>query len=275
MLNNNKLTGGGYREYKHCLVWKGMSSSEMHLSNGQVDVLLDNSNAWMLRNIYDWDCGRETNFWEIINDCPRRLEELPSKTRNQVRRCLKDCVVKRISKDTLICDDGYNVYAKSFERYKNVESKPDDRITWESKTRKSNGYEYWGVYEKESGTLIAWAMNSLKGDSVNYNTLKAIPEMMNKHYPYFGLLFEMNKYYLEEVGVKYVTDGFRSVSGHSNIQPFLEKNFLFRKAYCNMDIHYRPWLKFLITILFPFRNHIPNLAVQNVLRFEAINRGIQ
>ena len=46
---------------------------------------------------------------------------------------------------------------------------------------------------------------------------------MNKHYPYFGLLFEMNKYYLGELKYKYVSDGWRSITAHSNIQPFLEK----------------------------------------------------
>lgn len=250
-----------------------MSSVEPELSMQEAKGLLEYSNAWMLRNIYDWDCDEQTNFWEIINDTPKRIGDLPSKTRNQIRRCLKDCDIKRISQKELIEDNGYNVYSEAFKRYKNIDSQPINRDSWETMIASMVGYEYWGVYEKETGLLIAWAMNSIKDESVNYNTLKAIPEMMNKHYPYFGLLFEMNKYYLEDLGKKYVSDGFRSITEHSNIQPFLEKNFLFRKVYCRLKIHYKWWLKYIITILFPFRNNISNLTVQNLLRFEAINKG--
>ena len=38
----------------------------------------------------------------------------------------------------------------------------------------------------------------------------------------YGLLLKMNQYYLDEIGVKYVMDGARSITEHSNIQPFLE-----------------------------------------------------
>ena len=70
--------------------------------------------------------------------------------------------------------------------------------------------------------MIVWALNKVKKRSVNYMTLKAIPELMNRHYPYYGLLYEMGRYYLAEKGYSYVSDGWRSISGHSNIQPFLE-----------------------------------------------------
>lgn len=227
----------------------------------------------MLRNTFDWDCGKETNFWEIICDVQHEIEDYPSKTRNQIRRCLKDCDIRRISNNQLIDDDGYTVYESSFRRYKNIASKPQEREKWEAGIKKDNKSEFWGVYHKESNKLIAWAANSLIGSSVNYNTLKAIPEYMNKHYPYFGLLYSMNKEYLNARGLEYVTDGFRSVTEHSNIQPFLEKNFLFRKAYCKVKLFYSPWMAIIIKILFPLRSIIPNLNVKNLLKFEEIAKN--
>lgn len=116
-------------------------------------------------------------------------------------------------------------------------------------------------------------MNSVNGQGVGYNTLKAIPEYMNKHYPYFGLLFEMNRHYLMANGYKYVSDGFRSISEHSNIQPFLEKNFLFRKAYCRMKLYYKPWLRIAVNFSYPLRKIIPVKQIQHIIRFEALNRG--
>ena len=35
----------------------------------------------------------------------------------------------------------------------------------------------------------------------------------------------MNRYYLEELKLKYVNDGARSITEHSNIQPFLIDTF--------------------------------------------------
>lgn len=66
--------------------------------------------------------------------------------------------------------------------------------------------------------------------------------------------------------------GWRSITAHSNIQPFLEKNFGFRKSYCRMKLHYVWWLQALVKLLFPFRNWIPNQKVKNILKFEEINR---
>lgn len=228
----------------------------------------------MLENIYDWDCGKETNFWELICDTYYPIESLPSKTRNQVRRSLRDCEIRIITVNKLLESDGYNVYKKSFERYRDVTVQIASREQWETAiTAQSTIYEFWGVSQKDTGLLIAYGMNSVQGQGVNYNTLKAIPEFMNKHYPYFGLLFEMNRYYLSEKGYKYVSDGFRSITGHSNIQPFLEKNFLFRKAFCRMDIYYKPWLKALIAIAYPLRHMIPVRSLKNLLNLEAIRRG--
>lgn len=232
-----------------------------------------NNRAWMLRNVYDFNCNEQTNFWQIIQDTHHEIEELPSKVRNQVRRCLRDCDIKIISKEDMVAFNGYEVYASSFRRYHDVTVSVLTRDKWESDILNNGESEFWGVFTKETNILIAYASNSVINNIVEYNVLKAIPEMMNKHYPYYGLLFEMGRHYLKENHFTYVNDGFRSVSEHSNIQPFLEKNFLFRKAYCKLSLHYRWWLKLAINVAYPFRNIIPNAAVKNILRFEEINRG--
>lgn len=83
----------------------------------------------------------------------------------------------------------------------------------------------------------------------------------------------MGRYYLEDKKVAYVSDGRRSVSEHSNIQPFLEQKYLFRKAYFNKKLHYVLWLNTIIQIFVPFRSlPINPLAVKNLLKFKAINR---
>lgn len=269
----NILTGKGYSEYKKCLIWDGETRLERELTAEQRKYLLKSSSAWMIRNIYDWDYGRPTNFWELINDTPRKIEELPSKTRNQIRRCFRDCEIRRLENSELVESDGYTVFAEAFKRYKDVSVNIARREDWERSILENDTSEFWGVFTREDCRLIAFAINTVKGKSVGYNTLKAIPSMMNKHYPYFGLLFEMNRHYLEELRFNYVSDGFRSVTEHSNIQPFLEKNFLFRKAYCRMNLQYAPWLGLIVKLLYPFRNLIPILKIRHILNFEEIARG--
>lgn len=227
----------------------------------------------MIRNCYDWDCGKETNFWELICDEDIPIDKLPSKTRNQIRRSLRDCVIRRINRQNMIEDDAYNVFIKAFERYQNITTVLPLREIWESNLKESDTTEYWGVYKRDDGQLIAWALNTIKAPSVSYSSLKAIPEFMNKHYPYFGLLYEMNHYYLGKKGYLYVSDGWRSITEHSGIQPFLEKNFLFRKSYCQMRLYYKVWFGMLIKVLYPLRHlRMLPLKVCNMLKFEEINR---
>ena len=83
----------------------------------------------------------------------------------------------------------------------------------------------------------------------------------------------MNRFYLEERGVKYVNDGGRSITNHSNIQPFLIDKFNFRKAYCNFDIHYKWWLGMAIKCLYPFRKIVPMCQAKALLDMEAMARG--
>lgn len=268
-----KKRGGGYIQYKHCLIWQGLPIHENILSKKVVKQLMKDNDAWMLRNCYDWDCGTITNFWELICDEFYSMENLPSKTRNQIRRCLRDCNIRMLSARELINNNGYNVYKEAFKRYRDIAITILDKQSWEASIRNDNIHEFWGVFEKCSGDLIAWSMNTVDKQRVQYNTLKAIPSMMNKHYPYFGLLHEMNRYYLNEMGYAYVSDGWRTVTGHSGIQPFLEKNFRFRKAYVKMNLHYIFWLKIMIRLLFPIRHwKILPPNVRNVLKFEEINR---
>ena len=84
----------------------------------------------------------------------------------------------------------------------------------------------------------------------------------------------MNRYYLEELKLKYVCDGARSTTEHSNIQPFLEEKFKFRRAYCDLQMFYKPWLGLAVKILFPFRKIIKNKKIEAFLYQESMARGL-
>ena len=105
----------------------------------------------------------------------------------------------------------------------------------------------------------------------DYSVMKARPDELPR-YPYYGLIYSMNEYYLKECGLKYVNDGGRSITEHSNIQPFLMQKFNFRKAYCRINIVYKPWLAVMVKALFPFRKWIPVASVRSLLNQEEMTR---
>ena len=92
-------------------------------------------------------------------------------------------------------------------------------------------------------------------------------------YPLYGLIMEMNRYYLAELKLAYVLDGARSITGHSNIQTVLEDKFKFRKAYCDVQVFYKPWLYIAVKMLYPFRHIIKNRKIAAILNQEAMTKG--
>ena len=263
-----------YKPYQHGVIYRGAPHTEQRLSKNECLNLMKHHNGLFVRNVYDWDCKEPTSFWFIIQDKPISIDSLHSKCRNQVRRSLKSLDFKMIPAEGGWLDGGYEVYSKAFDRYKIKTSTPMTKKRWEDNILNSpKNVDFWGAYDKESGKLIAYAEVLIQSSSAKYTALKAIPDYMNKTYPFYGLLFEMNRYYIEERQLLYVTDGARTISEHSNIQTFLEK-FNFRRAYCHIQVHYVWWLHIIMSCIYPFRRLFgKNNKISYLLRFEAINRN--
>lgn len=221
----------------------------------------------MIRNAYDFDCGHETSFWYVIKDSFGGMEELSSKMRNQVKKCFKTMRVAQLSPEELK-ENGYEVFVEASNSYK-IKAVPPTREEFNRRIDYSVENEYWGCYDIETNKLVAFCMNAVSDESCEYRTMKAIPAYQ-KQYAYYGLIYEMNRYYLEERKLKYVNDGGRSITNHSNIQPFLIEKFNFRKAYCHFDMHYKWWLRIAIKTLYPFRKLIKVRQVLSLLNMEAM-----
>lgn len=258
-----------YRCYKGAWIFAHDPHLESKLSDKEVSEML-NKGGLMVRNVYDFDCKEETSFWYVIKDSFGGMEELSSKMRNQVKKCFKTMRVERISSEYLMAN-GYEVYVEASDSYR-VKAVAPTKEEFENRIRSSVENEYWGVIDIETNKLVAFCMNAVTEESCEYRTMKAIPKYQ-KLYAYYGLIYEMNRYYLEERKVKYVNDGARSITNHSNIQPFLIDKFKFRKAYCHLSIKYKWWLKFMVESLYPFRQFISIRQVKALLDMEAMACG--
>lgn len=258
-----------FRLYKNAWIFAQDPHKEHKLSSKELCELFNNG-GWMVRNSFDFDCSEETSFWYVIKDFYGGMDELSSKMRNQVKRCFKTMRVARVSSGDIM-RDGYEVYIAAIDGYR-IKTVPPTKHEFMTRIKNAEENEYWACFDLETEMMVAFSMNFVTDQSCEYRTMKALPAYQKK-YAYYGLIYEMNRYYLQERGLKYVNDGARSLTDHSNIQPFLIDKFNFRKAYCHLDVTYRWWLKLIINALYPFRGIIPFNSVKSILRLEEMNRG--
>lgn len=226
-----------------------------------------------MRNVYDFDCAEKTSFWCVIKDTFGGMEELSSKTRNMVRRAIKTLDYKLITPSKLISDGGYEVMKRSCDGYK-VKSECPSRANYEKHIMRLTNRQVWGCYLKETDRMVAYAICNVYQDICDAETCKCDPSFLKHYYPYYGLFYVLGDFYLKQCGLKYIFDGTRTVTEHSNIQNFLEEKFKFRKAYCRLQIRYKLWMKIVVYLLYPFRKvGLLPLKVRGVLNMEAMKRG--
>jgi len=259
--------------YRHAWRYNLSPDIELELTNRQCKELLQNG-GWMVRNTYDFDCSEKTSFWYIIKDQYDGMNELSSNERNKVRRSFDTFDIRQIDID-IIKEKAYPIIKTTYENYR-----VEDRLMNESAFKNyllrcgRNQYDFWGVFDKNNGELIGFCAVHVWENSCEYGMIGIKPVYRhNASYPYYGLFYKMNEYYLSDKRFKFVTDGSRSITEHSNIQPFLEQNFKFRKAYCKLKLHYKWWFGIIVRLLYPFRNVIPNRNIQAVLKMHGMQTG--
>lgn len=264
-----------YVYYKRYLIYNKEPHKE-HLVNKKVCLaLLKRSNALLLRNTYHFDKPIPTSFWFLIKDRFTGMEELSRRTRNKVRHAIKFFDIAPIS-ISMMMEQGYDVYIDSFVRYSHTTDDVLSRSSFiEALQENPIGREYWGVIDKRNGVLVAYSENYCKDDMCEYYMLKARSRYMSGggYYPFYSLFYKMNEHYLLHRKMRYVSDGSRSITEHSLIQPFLTTKFKFRNAYTDIQVVYVPWLRLAVNILYPLRKMIPILKVRALLHLEEMNRG--
>ena len=245
--------------------WISIPHFNSQLTDEQCDELLKKG-GWLVRNTYDFDQKEESEFWYIVKDSFDGLNEHSQYERKKIRRALKSFDYRRIDQQ-LIAERGYDILKKVHENYVIKERNMNEKIFrgllkgWNEAVN-----DYWGAFDKKDGRFIGFAVVRLFDVGCFYDMVTFYPEYKhNATYPYYGAFYKLNEFYLGEKHYQYVTDGSRSITEHSNIQPFLIHCFKFRKAYCKLKIRYKWWFGIVVMILYPFRKLIPVRSVKAVL----------
>lgn len=256
--------------YRKAWRYDGAPHEEPQLNRKEAKALLKKGGL-LVRNTYDFDCAEETAFWNLIKDRFEGLEGLSGGTRNRVQKSLEHLDFRRIGIN-LIEERGYPILKATFDDYATVDRPMDESVFQDYlKHCRSKDYEYWGVFDRQDDRFIGFCANRLWKEAAEYGVIGIDPAYKhNGTFPYYGLFHSMNRYYLQEKGLRYVTDGSRSITEHSRIQDFLIEKFLFRKSYCHLTVYYRWWVGLAVKLLYPFRKIVPFPQVKAILNMESM-----
>ena len=261
-----------YYRYRNAWLFEGAPHNETLLDRTEQKAVLKQGGL-LIRNTYDFDCPEQTTFWNVIKDHFEGLEGLTANTKSRVNKALEGLEIK-LTDFSLFEQQGYDILKATYEDYAVSDHRMDRAYFTEYLARcQGRDYDCWGIFDKSTGKMVGFQTIWLWGDSCQLDLIGVLPEYKrNQTFPYYGLFYTVSQYYLQEKGLRYITDGTRSITEHSNIQSFLEEKFHFRKSYCHLAIHYQWWMKIAVKMLYPFRKIITGSRVKAILNMESMTR---
>lgn len=225
----------------------------------------------------NFDCKHETEFWYCIKDDPFDPSRLNSKKRYYVTLGNRNFTTRVIDPNEY-AEELYSVYTESFKGYQR-KVVPDTRDQFQKSIDMWNTPEWclFGVFDNESGKLCGFSDVALRYPYLPFSSFKTLPEYERKSVN-FALLTGICNYFEEDLkNGAYLCDGWRNSLHETQFQDFLGKYYGFRRAYCDLHIAYRWYLKPIIAMLFPvrklFRGKVRQLYA--LLKMEAWSRGIK
>lgn len=226
----------------------------------------------------NFDCGYKTEWWYCIKDKPFNFEQVKSKRRNEIRKGLKLNKIEVVKASDYV-EDIYRIQSECYEEYPN---KYRPHHSFET-TKKS--CEIWDknhivyiAFSEETSEVMGFACIEPIKDYVNYEILK-VPNRNKNFQVVAALTYTIIIDTLNTKKYKYICDGARNLVHETNFMSYLIKQFDFRLAYCDLKMEYRPIIKPIIKILYPFRNLINRYSksrilymINAVLKMEYISR---
>lgn len=229
-----------------------------------------------LRWTEKFDCANETNWWYIIKDTPFDINDLKAKRRYEITKGCRYFDVNKICAEEYI-QELARVQKKAISQYKGGASKFNKDSFCDYIRREWNKKLVFGAYDKETGTLCGYALLTEREKYVEFTSLKVLPECERLGIN-AAIVYEILSFYNEKLkNGFYIVDGEKSINHETNFQDYLEKYFMFRKAYCELKILYRPEMKICMKFFRFLEKQGVNFdrfhQVSAVLKMDKIARG--
>lgn len=269
----------GWKYYNHTMLpsCKPHEDANITLLTRKIWKLSPWNKALLAKYTTDWDCEEETGWYWIIQDRPLDLGELNSKKRYEIKKGLENFFVKPILPmeypDELyeIAIDTLKTYPKSYRILPDKEAFIKMLPTWKFT---------FGAFDKETGKLSGYIIMVEQKDVLYYSEQRVL-QKCEKKYINAALIYSMIDYYRERIkSGAYIVDGEKTINHVTNHQEYLCSKMGFRKVNCKLHLVYRPGVKFLVNIIFPFRRILKKYdlthrlihSINCVMKLEAIAR---
>lgn len=239
----------GWRYYNHAAIPTSAPHEEANMEpieSGRIWKMFDGKSPLMARWTSDFDCQYETNWWYLIREKPFVIDSLEKKCKKHINQALRKCTVTQLNPCNNI-DDLYRVYQEASKRYQ----KQDNFLGREAFDNQcieecNTGFVFWGAYIEDNlliGYMVTkqyemYAQISIAKFSANYLRYRASD----------ALYATVLDYYLNKMELNYVSSGERSINHITGTQEYKERVFNYRKAYCHVNICYRPGVKILLKV---------------------------
>ena len=203
-----------------------------------------------------FDSGNASGWWHVIKDEQEDYDSLGKKVRYSIRKGKNRYEARPVSKKT-IEKQGYPVFRSAFSRYSNAKNPFNHQEFITAIRLLPPETEFWLVRDRTTGEMVGFSENFVSANICRFVTMWHNPIALKENSGYV-LIHEMNKHYLNERKLEFITNGVRNIYHDTAIHEFLESKFGYRKAYCRLMLVYHPIAKAIVSLLFPIRNALPN-----------------
>lgn len=269
----------GWKYYNHAYIPDGAPHEQpdmIPLNNGSLWKSTDNK-ALLARWTTNFDCGYETEWWYCIKDKPFDVGELTSKRRYEITKAERNFETKTINPSDY-ADDLFKVQKAAFSAYPAAYRPEVTREKFDKEIGLWSDYTVFAAFDKQDGALAGYSLVRKEEKYIGFDVQKTNPEYEKKAVN-AALVKRILDCYADELkSGSYICDGARNIMHETNFQGYLEKYFMFRRAYCTLNIKYKVGVKLLVKLLYPFRKIIAKMnnglckRISGVLRMEHVIR---
>jgi hypothetical protein len=216
--------------------------------------------------------GFEENEWyAVIKDVYLPIEAYrTANIRNQIRKGLKNCVIKEISPDELLLD-GFSIYKKAFSSFqKKIPLSNNAYNQWVNTFKGfSDIINFIGIFVDEK--LVGYSLIYLYAkQEANISEIRIDPAY-HKFYPSYALFHWLSEKYLVDEKFEYLSDGYRNLVHQTSIQDLLIAKFGFKKKALFLELGIRkPYNVLFSGIISSLWNYIPLASFKAVAKLSRI-----
>ncbi len=239
----------------------------------------DSRKPFLARWTSGFDCRYETEWWYCIKDTVFDISAINAKKRYEINKGIKNFEVKKINPVEKaeeifeVLKKAYSAYPEKYRPTADFEELKTEAVKW------AKDYVF-GAYDRETGVLCGYAVLIKNGKHIMFSIQKTDPEK-EKSGINAALVFGILEAFKDDINNGcYIVDGERNLVHETNFQNYLEKYFQFRKAYCNLNMAYKPVFGLIVKTIYPFRKILTKLdginifhQINGILKMEEIARN--